>query len=197
MSTMQKIPILIVKLYDFVMMLLMSVASTSLLPAIYFIKSSYRVVDWGGKYAMLLNTVLYLIVVILLSIVSLCWITHQSKDSINNSPAEIRPVNNEYLPIYLGYIFVSLSMPNPEMGQIDIILLTVVYIMICLFVTCSKSLCFNPVFIIFGYGYYLVNTASNTKVFVITRRKFGKNSQNITFPNLTKINEIVYFDKEK
>lgn len=194
---MQKILGLLGDLYNFVMMLLMSVTSTSLLPAIYLIKSSYVIVDWGQKYTMLINAVLYLVVVFVLSLLSLLWINFRARDSINNDTIEIKPVNNEYLPIYLGYIFVSLSIPNPDSGQIDAALLAIIYLMICLFVTCSKSLCFNPMFVIFGYGYYLVNTASNTKVFVITKRKIGKNSSNISFPHLRKINEIVYFDKDK
>lgn len=179
------------------MMLFLSVASTSLLPAIYLLKSSYQIVEWGQEYSMIINAGLYLLVVVVLSCLSLLWIKYRANDSINNDTIEIKPVNNEYLPIYLGYIFVSLSMPNPASGQIDVTLLIMIYIMICLFVTCSKSLCFNPVFVIFGYGYYLVNTASNTKVFVITKRKIGKNNKNISFPHLTKINEIVYFDKDK
>lgn len=121
----------------------------------------------------------------------------RASDSINNEVSEIKPVNNDYLPIYLGYIFVSLSLPNPAPGQVDIFFLVLIYVMICLFVTCSKSLCFNPLFVIFGYGYYLVNTTSNTKVFVITKQKIGKGSKRITFPNLTKINEIVFLDKDK
>lgn len=194
---MQIIRRLIENLYNFVMMLFLSVASTSLLPAIYLLKSSYQIVEWGQEYSMIINAGLYLLVVVVLSCLSLLWIKYRANDSINNDTIEIKPVNNEYLPIYLGYIFVSLSMPNPASGQIDVTLLIMIYIMICLFVTCSKSLCFNPVFVIFGYGYYLVNTASNTKVFVITKRKIGKNNKNISFPHLTKINEIVYFDKDK
>ena len=194
---MQIICRLIENLYNFVMMLFLSVASTSLLPAIYLLKSSYQIVEWGQEYSMIINAGLYLLVVVVLSCLSLLWINYRANDSINNDTIEIKPVNNEYLPIYLGYIFVSLSMPNPASGQIDVTLLIMIYIMICLFVTCSKSLCFNPVFVIFGYGYYLVNTGSNTKVFVITKRKIGKNNKNISFPHLTKINEIVYFDKDK
>lgn len=194
---MQIICRIIVNLYHFIMMLFLSVASTSLLPALYLIKSSYIIIDWGQEYSMIINAGFYLLVVVVLSCLSLLWIKFRANDSINNDTLETKPVNNEYLPIYLGYIFVSLSMPNPASGQIDVVLLAIIYVMICLFVTCSKSLCFNPVFVIFGYGYYLVNTASKTKVFVITKRKIGKNSSNTSFPHLTKINEIVYFDKDK
>lgn len=194
---MKKIFNLIDKLVDFLLMLVMSVASTALLPAIYFIKSSYSVIDFGIDYSMLLNFVLYIATAVLLSRFSLYLMGKRASDSINNEVSEIKPVNNDYLPIYLGYIFVSLSLPNPASGQVDIFLLVLIYVMICMFVTCSKSLCFNPLFVIFGYGYYLVNTTSNTKVFVITKQKIGKGSKRITFPNLTKINEIVFLDKDK
>lgn len=194
---MLRISNLIDKSVDFLFMLVMSVASTALLPAIYFIKSSYSVIDFGVKCSMLINFVLYIATAVLLSLFSLYLMGRRASDSINNEVSEIKPVNNDYLPIYVGYIFVSLSLPNPAPGQVDIFFLVLIYVMICLFVTCSKSLCFNPLFVIFGYGYYLVNTTSNTKVFVITKQKIGKGSKRITFPNLTKINEIVFLDKDK
>ena len=149
----------------------MAVAATSLLPAVYFIKNSTLLFNSG--YAGLnigLDLLVFLGVPVLLSILSLCWMKHQAKDSMSDID-EISPVNNDYLPVYLGYIFVSLGIPAGASGGVDWVNLVVVYCMVCLFVAFSKSLCFNPVFILFGYGYYRVKTSNNVKVFVITKRK--------------------------
>ena len=175
----------------------MALASTSLLPAIYFIKSEVEIFHLRCKgLGVVLDLLLLLGVPVVLSILSLMWMRTQSKDSINNGVKEITPVNHEYLPVYLGYIFVSLSMPNMQDGGVQWTTLTIVYFLICLFVTCSKTLCFNPIFIVFGYGYYQVTTSNGVRVFVMTRKTIRKGGDNPTFPHLRKVNELVYIDTD-
>lgn len=186
------------KLYRMLSWLFMSVAATSLLPAVYFIKNSTRLCKFGfGGLDICLDLLVFLGVPVLLSVLSLCWMKHQAADSIAYDIDEISPVNNDYLPVYLGYIFVSMGIPSSPSGGIDWINLVVVYCMVCLFVAFSKSLCFNPIFILFGYGYYRVKTKNNIKVFVITKRKIKKSGNKLSFPNLRKINELVYLDVDK
>lgn len=186
------------KFYRGAFYFLMALASTSLLPAIYLLKSRY--VLWNTKYSCInkpLDVITYLGVPLVMSIVALFWMKSQAKDSINNDIKVISPVNHEYLPVYLGYIFVSLSMPNPSTGVVDWTLLVIVYMLICLFVTCSKTLCFNPLFILFGYGYYQVTTNNGVKVFVLTLRSIRKAGDSPTFPHLRKVNEMVYIDTDE
>lgn len=184
-------------IYRLVCHFLMALASTSLLPAIYLIKSKYRIFQMESEcHNWILDFLFYIGIPILISLLSLWWMKSQSDDSINKEVTEITPVNHEYLPVYLGYIFVSLSMPNPYDGQADWKLLIIIYLFISLFVTCSKTLCFNPIFIVFGYGYYQITTSNGVKVFVMTRKTIRKASTNLTFPNLKKVNELVYVDTE-
>lgn len=186
------------KLYRILSWFFMAVAATSLLPAVYFIKNSTHLWNSGidGVDAGL-DLLVFLGVPVLLSIVSLYWMKHQAADSITYDIDEISPVNNDYLPVYLGYIFVSMGIPASASGGVDWTNLIVVYCMVCLFVAFSKSLCFNPIFILFGYGYYRVKTKNNVKVFVITKRKVRKSENRLSFPNLRKINELVYLDVDK
>lgn len=81
-------------------------------------------------------------------------------------------------------------------GKIDWQTLIIVYVLICFFVTFSKTLCFNPLFIIFGYGYYQVRTKNGVKVFVITKRKIKKGEDNLIFEHLHKVNELVFIDTD-
>ena len=176
----------------------MALASTSLLPTIYFIKSEVEIFYTQCKWVnIVLDLVLLLGVPMALSVLSLLWMKTQGKDSIKTGVSEITPVNHEYLPVYLGYIFVSLSMPNMQDGSVQWMTLTIVYFLICLFVTCSKTLCFNPIFIVFGYGYYQVTTSNGVKVFVLTRKTIRKGGDNPIFPHLRKVNELVYIDTDK
>lgn len=186
------------KIYRNFCYFMMALASTSLLPSIYFIKSGYEifhVVPDNVNY--ILNLIVYIGLPVLLSKFSLWWMTTQSDDSITNDIDTITPVNNEYLPVYLGYIFVSLSIPTPANGLVDWNVLMIVYLLICLFVTCSKTLCFNPIFIVYGYGYYLVTTKNKVRVFVMTKKKIKKSGSKPTFPNLKKVNDLVYIDVDE
>ena len=175
-------------------MLFLSAVSTSLLPFLYFVKSSFVLFHFNTIYDLYINLFIYFLIPFVLSALSLLLLETQQNDSIQNSVKEIRQVNHEYLPIYLGYIFVSLSLPNPKDGSIDVICLMIVYLIVVLFVTCSKSLCFNPIFVIFGYAYYRVVTKANVAVFIITRRKFNKSGKDVVFPNLKKISEFIFLE---
>lgn len=186
------------KLYRYLCHFNMALAATSLLPAIYFVKVGVSIFHTKCE---ILNTCFDLTAIlgvpIIMSFFALSWMKKQGEDSINNGASEIAPVNHEYLPVYLGYVFVSLSLPVLPYNNIDWLTLIVVYCLICLFVTSSKTLCFNPIFIIFGYGYYQVATRNGVKVFVITKRKIRKGDGNPVFSRLRKVNELVFIDIEK
>ena len=179
--------------------MLLSISSTSLLPVIYLVKSSIYLVELEepfAQYNMIINIFIYLIIVFMLFGVSLFLITKMDNDSINNEIKDIKNVDNEYLPIYLAYFFVALSIPTEHVLNQDLAIMIFIYTLICVFLISSKTLSFNPIFIIFGYSYYLVKTQNGKNIFVLTRKKIGKNSNNISFPNLRKISEIEYYDKD-
>lgn len=186
------------KAYRFLCHFYMALASTSLLPAIYFIKIGARIFHTQNEGVNIcLDLLVFLGIPVIMSLLALLWMKKQGEDSIKSGAREIAPVNHEYLPVYLGYIFVSLSLPILMCGKIDWQTLTIVYVLICFFVSFSKTLCFNPLFIIFGYGYYQVTTKSGVKVFVITKRKIKKGGNNPIFEHLHKVNELVFIDSDK
>ena len=95
------------KTYRFIWHFFMALSSTALLPAIYFIKIGCRVWHFrSDTLSLIFDILLYLGIPLIMSLISLFWMKNQSDDSINNGVNEIAPVNHEYLPIYLGYIFV-------------------------------------------------------------------------------------------
>ena len=189
---------LIEKTYRYFFHFYMALAATSLLPAIYFIKVGANICHTQyGALNKCLDLLCYLGIPVIMSLLALLWMKKQGEDSIKSVASKIAPVNHEYLPVYLGYIFVSLSLPVLMGGKIDWQTLIIVYVLICLFVTFSKTLCFNPLFIIFGYGYYQVTTKNGVIVFVITKRKIRKGDNNPIFEHLHKVNELVFIDTDK
>ncbi len=174
----------------------MAIAATSLLPSLYLLKCSYSI--WSTNFEFfnrILDILTLLGIPFILSLVCLKWMKCQAEDSATEVK-EIEPVNNEYLPIYLGYIFVSLSIPNPGSGQVDWLILLIIYVIVVVFVRLSQSFSFNPIFIVFGYGYYRIKTNQRVKVFIVTKRKINKNGSNKVFNKLSKVSELFYIDIE-
>lgn len=69
--------------------------------------------------------------------------------------------DNEYVPVFLGYFFVALSIE-------DINTMVFVYVIVLMFVTLS-NLYFNPMFILFGYHYYHIVTKNDVQMFLISK----------------------------
>ncbi len=182
-------------LYRKFCLFVMAVTATSLLPSLYFLKCLYSFKKQTWELKSILSIFIILGIPFILSYICLLWMKCQAKDSATEVK-EIEPVNNEYLPIYLGYIFVSLSIPSQYEGQVDWIILCVIYILVVLFVSISQSFSFNPIFIVFGYGYYRITTNQNVKVFIVTKRRINKNVSNLVFNKLSKASELFYIDIE-
>ena len=183
------------KILRWLFMLLVSISSTSLMLSIYFIKSSYWLLPVEENWTIFINIIIYICLPFVLSYLILSIFRHCfSVDSITNPVAEIKSIDNEYIPIYLGYIFVSVSIPNLSTGVIDMSTLIIVYGIVNLVIVFSSTVCFNPIFIIFGYTYYAVKTQGNVTVFIISKNKRGKNDREVTFPRLRKITETVFIE---
>lgn len=93
--------------------------------------------------------------------------------------------DNEFLPVYLSYFFVALSIP-------DDFSLVFVYMLVYVFSLLSQTHYFNPIFILFGYHYYHFKTVSGTDFFVISRGKVFRNLREINIEYLRRINDSTY-----
>ncbi|MGM0846494.1 MAG: hypothetical protein ACQEUT_16080 [Bacillota bacterium] len=100
--------------------------------------------------------------------------------------SEVEQANNAFLPSYLGYFFVALSINYFET-------LIFIFLMLFLFTFYSQTLYFNPLFLLFGYQFYFLTTVNRTKIFLITRRSL-KNPDDINLPDLRRINDFTFID---
>lgn len=103
--------------------ILLSISSVSLLPIIYFIKEQRNVFPYLISYVsdkeldFISNNIWiisYLLIPILLAYLVLLLIPLLSKESdiSNEKVADIENQVNNFLPSYLGYIFIALSISN-------------------------------------------------------------------------------------
>ncbi len=183
---------------NFFYRLLLTFNSTSLLLVIFWIKEEY-VIKWYLIHSKLdsipdfVSYLLYLLLPIFTTFISLIVANRLDNDSIEltkgkSTVEEVEQANNAFLPSYLGYFFVALSVSECNtLGYIFSILFVFTYF--------SQTLYFNPLFLLFRYHFYYITTTNRVKLFIITR-KILKNPKNIDLPKLKRINDFTFIDKE-
>ena len=111
-----------------------------------------------------------------------------SEDSIDKgSIISIEPANDSFLPSYLGYFFVALSIPNLETFYW-------VFSVVSIFIFYSKLSYFNPIYFIFGYKFYYIINSNQVKVLLITKKEI-KIPKDIEFPTIKRINNYTFIEK--
>lgn len=170
----------------YIYQLFLAFNSTWLIVVVYLIKEKYKL-NLLDNYSIYFSWVIFIIFPIILTILSFLIAHKLPKDKlISTSINEIELANNNFLPTYLGYFFVSL-------GINDTPTLIVVFIMIYIFTYLSQTLYFNPIFLIFGYHFYFIKTNKNIKIFLITRKHL-KTPGEIGFQDLRRINNYTFID---
>jgi hypothetical protein len=111
-----------------------------------------------------------------------------STDAISaGSIVAMEHASNSFLPSYLGYFFVALSVPN-------VVTLTFVYLTLFVFTFLSQALYFNPLFLVFGFRFYNATTKNGTSIFVISRQDFRLPGE-IHVPEAARINGYTFLER--
>lgn len=134
-------------------------------------------------------TLLMLCLPVVLSAISVGLSSKFDQDSINGC-SEFSLADQEFLPVYLGYFFVSLSVPDDTT-------MIFLYAIIFVFTFISQTQYFNPIFLLFGYHYYHVLTIKGTRVFIISRGQVIRSKEKIVFGNLRRINDTTYIVRKE
>ena len=165
---------------NFLFRFLLTLNATLWMIVVYVLKAEWTyqsVPAWG-------IALLILCIPILLSTLSIGIASKLGSDSIHGC-SECSLADQEFLPVYLGYFFISLSVP-------DDITMLFLYIIVFVFTFISQTQYFNPIFLLFGYHYYHVLTPQGTKAFIIARGKVIRNRSYLAFDNLRRINDTTY-----
>lgn len=178
---------------NFIYRLLLTFNATSLIIVIFLIKEEVTLNNIHDRLNSLPNFVSYLVyflIPIILTYFSLLISRFLGNSNISKgSITEVENANNAFLPSYLGYFFVALSVNNCET-------LIFVFVILFIFTFLSQTLYFNPLFLIFGYHFYNISTSNKAKLFVITRNEINQ-VDDIEFSSLKRINNFTFIDKTK
>lgn len=123
--------------------ILLTFNATSTMIVIYLIKESYYILLLE-KQPTWVSHVIFALVPLLLTIFSVLIKGILSKDDINYEMHSIEEANNAFLPSYLGYFFVALSVNSVQT-------MVFVYLIVFIFTYFSQTLYFNPLFLLLGY----------------------------------------------
>lgn len=163
---------------------LLTFNATSLLLVVYQIKDPLLFSEIEGlqRYALNLGLVSVPVALTAFSIWLSQWL---GKDSFDGDQIEtIEYANNSFLPSYLGYFFVALSIPNLET-------LAFVYAILFVFTFVSQALYFNPLFLLYGFKFYNVKTKRGTSIFLISKEEYRIPSE-IVIPVARRINGYTF-----
>lgn len=169
--------------------------ATSLILVVYLVKKRIFINFSGYSHfvSSLASCILYCLVPLVLTYLSVLLSKELDDDSIESVNGEsvinvVELANNAYLPSYLGYFFVALSIENCNT-------MIFVFFIIFLFTYLSQSLYFNPILLVLGYHFYYLTTITNIRIFIISRRNF-KNPKTLYFLHLKRINNFTFIDKD-
>ena len=158
----------------------LAINATSWMYVVYYIKCGKTFLGFTEWICSLI----LLFIPMVLSWISLKFLKFFGDDTLNECQ-EFSLADNEFLPTYLGYFFVSLSVPNDSV-------MVYLYFIVFVFTFLSQTQYFNPIFLVFGYHYYHILTKQGTRVFVITKGNVFRNKNDIVFENLKRINDTTY-----
>jgi len=174
--------------------LLLTFNATSLLVIVFLVQKGFSLGHFFSKCTYLANSpnaisyVGYLLVPITLTGLSILLSPCLGKDSFEKGQIiGIEHANNSFLPSYLGYFFVALSIANWET-------LAVVYGVLFVFTFLSQALYFNPLFLLFGFSFYNVTTKNGAVVFLISRCSY-KAPLDAIIPKAYRINNYTFIER--
>ncbi|WP_181150140.1 hypothetical protein [Photorhabdus hindustanensis] len=176
---------------------LLTFNATSLLVIIFLVQKGYALeyffamnsgFNWLNSMPNAVSYLLYILIPVLLTGLSLSLSSKLGKDEFKKGEVEsIEHANNSFLPSYLGYFFVALSVGNWEA-------LAFVYGVLFIFTFLSQALYFNPLFLIFGYEFYNIKTKNGTVIFLISRHKY-KSPSNIKISTAYRVNNYTFIER--
>ncbi len=173
---------------NFIFKLFLTFNATSTMIIVYLIKARYYLLCLE-KLPIWVSYIVFLIIPLLLTLISLWMKRFLSKADINYESLNIEEANNAFLPSYLGYFFVALSVNSRES-------MIFVYLIVFVFTFLSQTLYYNPLFLLFGYRFYYITTVNNVRLFIISKKEI-KTTKDTVFPKLRRINNTTFIDEEE
>lgn len=177
---------------------LLTFNATSLLVIVFLVQKKYTLgyflqfhpqFDFLRGWHPFASYILYLLVPFLLTGLSILLSHGLSKDEFKEGDVvSIEYANNSFLPSYLGYFFVALSISSWSA-------LFFVYGVLFIFTFLSQALYFNPLFLVYRYEFYSIQTKGGASIFLISKHSY-KIPKNIVIAKVFRINDYTFIERK-
>lgn len=178
--------------------LLLTFNATSLLVIVFLVQKKYTIGYFSQGISALHFTcempnffsyITYLMVPLMMTGLSTLLSASLGKDTFSSGQVVcIEYANNSFLPSYLGYFFVALSISNWST-------LFFVYGVLFAFTFLSQALYFNPLYLVYGYEFYNVKTRNGALIFLISRCKY-KTPGEVIIQSASRINNYTFIERK-
>ncbi|CAI8812696.1 hypothetical protein [Pseudomonas zeae] len=179
---------------NFAFRLLLTFNATSLLVIVFLVQKNYSFwsffpgCSWLASIPNAVSYLIYFLAPVLLTGVSILLSSFLGTDEFKKGDVDsVAHANNSFLPSYLGYFFVALSVNDWET-------LWFVYSVLFIFTFRSQALYFNPLFLLYGYEFYNITTRKGSSIFLISRHKY-KTPDDIDIPKAYRINDYTFIER--
>ena len=179
---------------NFAFRLLLTFNATSLLLITFTVKNGYTLdkfitlPQWLTALPNMISYLVYFSIPVLLTGISIILSSRLGKDDFKQDEIKsIEYADNSFLPSYLGYFFVALSIENDET-------LTFVYGVLFVFTFLSQALYFNPLFLLYNFKFYNVTTKNGAYIFLISKGNY-KTPNEIIINKAFRINNHTFIER--
>lgn len=131
--------------------------------------------------------ILSVIIIIFLNKIFLHVVNALDDESMSNINT-VEPVNDNFLPTYLGYFFVSVSITSNWVFSYFMIL-------VILFNLFSKVYFFNPSLLISGFKFYHLTSDKGVKILLISKDDL-RSHKDVSSSNYKRINDFTFIKVE-
>lgn len=177
--------------------LLLTINATSLLFITFIVKKGYSpsrclsrlgASEFTNIWLNVADYIFYASVLLIFAKLIIFLSKYLDKDEFKpGDVTSIENVNFNFLPSYLGYFFVALSID--DWGTF-----VFVFIMVLIFTFSSQGPYFNPIFLI-KYDFYYVTTKNNVKIFLISCTKYRK-PDDVVIKQAFRINDYTFIERD-
>lgn len=168
--------------------------ATFMVVLVFFVQKKYTLfkivphIRWLSDIPDFFSYIIYIVIILIFTYIVLSMSKFSGVDSFSPDAVDsIECANNSFMPNYLGYFFVST-------GISDECTFVIVYLIIFVFTFSSRSIYFNPLFLIFGYSFYTIKTKKGSVVSLVSSRSY-KNPSEVDIKKVHRINDYTFIER--
>jgi len=173
---------------------ILSLSSFSMVIVFYLLSIECNLLFWKNTALdtclTLINFTIMLACAILFSRLSLFMARNLITTNDTVKIKQIKPIESVAMPTYIGLFVISLGISKFD----DIVAIEILTILFIFWIFFERVFYFNPIWILFKYRFYEIESDNGNSFTFITKRTDVKNEINMDLKNLKRINNFTFME---